>query len=399
MSRDVDVVVVGGGIVGLATARALLVAEPGRTVAVLEREPAVALHQTGRNSGVVHSGIYYAPGSTKALTTVQGRAELLRFCADHGVPTLRRGKVIVATAESELAGLGELAHRARVNGVPAVALDGDGLRRIEPRVAGIAALHVPGVEVVDYGAVARALAADVAERGGVVRTGVTVETVRPEGVEVVVTTDAGTWRAGAAVACAGLRSDELARRSGAAVDLRIVPFRGEYHELVPARRDIVRGLVYPVPDPRFPFLGVHLTPMVDGSVHVGPNAVLALAREGYGWGEVDWRFAAGLLGFGGTWHLARRYGRTGAAEVLRSVSRRALLRALRRLVPDVGLDDLVPAPAGVRAQAVTPDGRLLDDFELRRDGPVVHVLNAPSPAATASFAIGRLIAEQLPAAR
>jgi L-2-hydroxyglutarate oxidase len=401
-THDADVLVVGAGIVGLATARALLRRHPGRRVVVIDREDRVAAHQTGRNSGVVHSGLYYRPGSLKARLTASGRRELLDWCAERGVAVVPRGKLVIATGPDELAPLAELERRAAANGVVAHRLDAAGITEVEPHATGRAALHVPGVEVVDYAEVARAVADEVAERGGEVRLGITVDALDDTGRGVVAATSAGDLRAAVAVGCAGLRSDLLALGAGGAARApagatagrpRIVPFRGEYHELVPERAHLCRGLVYPVPDPRFPFLGVHLTRGVDGTVHVGPNAVLALAREGYGWGDVDGRLLAELARWPAMWRLARRYWRTGAAEVARSLSGRLLVRAVQRLVPAVEADDLVAAGSGVRAQAVGDDGALLDDFVVERTGRVVHVVNAPSPAATAGFAIGAHVAD------
>lgn len=394
---DADLVVVGAGIVGLATARAYQARHPGATVVVLDKEDRLAAHQTGHNSGVVHSGIYYRPGSLKARLVAEGRSALMELCRERDVGLDVCGKVIVATDESEVGSLTELSRRATQNGVEATLVDPGRLRELEPHARGIAALHVPSAAVVDFVAVTRALALEVSDGGGAIALGSPVGSLTRSGDRVTVETASGTISARAAVNCAGLHSDVLARASGLQPDTRIVAFRGEYHELVPHRRDLVRNLIYPVPDPRFPFLGVHLTRMLDGSVHVGPNAVLALAREGYRWRDVDLAELAGLARTPALWALARRYWRTGAGEVGRSLSRGAMVRALRRLVPAVEADDLVPADAGVRAQAVAPDGTLLDDFAIAADGPVVHVLNAPSPAATASLAIGTHIVGELAA--
>jgi (S)-2-hydroxyglutarate dehydrogenase len=392
---DADVVVVGAGIVGLATARALATGHPGSRVIVLDKEDRVGAHQTGHNSGVVHSGLYYRPGSTKASTVRDGRADLVAYCRERGLALDRCGKVVVATTEAELGPLEELHRRAGTNGVTAELIGPSRLREIEPHARGLSALHVPDAAVVDFAEVARALAAELVELGSELRLGQAVHSLRRDSGGVVVETDLGELRARAAVNCAGLHSDLLARASGLATAERIVAFRGEYHELIPSRRHLVRALIYPVPDIRFPFLGVHLTRGIDRTVHAGPNAVLALAREGYRWRDLD---AGELLGLGRSpalRALARHYWRTGAGEVGRSVSKRAMVRALRRLVPEIEPRDLVRAGAGVRAQAVGRDGRLLDDFAFADDGPIVHVINAPSPAATASLAIGRHIAERL----
>ncbi len=390
MPESVDVVVIGAGIVGLATARALRAARPDTTVVVLDKEAGVAAHQTGHNSGVVHSGVYYSPGSSKAALVAEGRRELIELCRARGLHLDVCGKVVVATTTAELAGLSTLAERAVANGVEATLIGPTELRDLEPHVAGLGALHVPSAAIVDFGEVAHALADDLGPDRVVL--GAEVASLRnvAEGVEV--STSTTTWRARAAVNCAGLHADVLARMAGADPDVRIVPFRGEYLELVPSRRHLVRNLVYPVPDPRFPFLGVHFTRMVDGSVHAGPNAVLALAREGYRWRDVDRAELRELAGFDGLRRLARQHWRTGSGEMIRSVSTRAMLGRLRRLIPELERSDLVPAGAGVRAQAVRPDGTLVDDFVIERTGSVVHVLNAPSPAATASLAIGRRIA-------
>lgn len=394
-SVDVEVTVVGAGIVGLATARSIQ-RRFGADVVVLDKEDAPARHQTGRNSGVVHSGLYYAPGSAKARLVASGRTELARRCAEWGVPFERCGKVVVATRQAELATLEELERRGRRNGVRVDRLSPKQLGSIEPHVAGLAALHVPSAAITDFSAVAGALAAELVDAGGVLRTGSAVTSIHPSagGDHLVVTTSTGSLRTRWLVNCAGLHSDRIARMAGSDTGLRIVPFRGEYHELSEPARDLVRGLVYPVPDPRWPFLGVHLTRMVDHSVHVGPNAVLALGREAYG-REIQPRDAVELAGSRGLRTLARRYWRTGAAELVRSRSRRLLLADVRRLVPEIGSDDLLPAAPGIRAQAITPDGTLVDDFAFATSDRAVHVLNAPSPAATASLAIAEVVTDRL----
>lgn len=369
-----DVAVIGGGIVGLATAHALAAA--GLDVAVLEREDRVAAHQSGRNSNVLHSGVYYAPGSLKARTVAVGRAAMAAFCAEHDLPIDVCGKVIVATAPAELPRLDALAERAAANGIEVERLGPGGLRDVEPHATGLAALRVPSAAIVDFPAVCRALAALV----GDVRLSTGVVGLAERNDRVVVSTTRGDVDARAVVNCAGLQSDRVAALHRPP-DVRIVPFRGEYYALTDAKVHLVRSLVYPVPDPAFPFLGVHLTRGLDGGVHCGPNAVFPL------------RELPRHVGYRGFRRLARRHWRTGAAEVLRSLSRRRFAASLRRLVPEVEAGDLVPAPAGVRAQAVAPDGSLLDDFVLRESGRVVDVLNAPSPAATAALEIGRVISE------
>ncbi len=380
-------IVVGGGIVGLAVAHRLLLDRPQATVTVLEKESRVGQHQTGHNSGVIHSGIYYRPGTERARLCVAGARSMVEFCREHGVPVEVCGKLIVATREDDLPRLHALAERARANGVPARLIDQVEAKELEPEVSCLAALHVTSTGITDFGAVCEVLARLVRNRGGEVRLGTRVTAIRPG----LVRTDAGEERADLVVNCAGLYADRLAGRPR---DVRIVPFRGEYFHV---RRPLVRTLIYPVPDPALPFLGVHLTRSIDGSLHAGPNAVLALAREGYTWGRVNPRDLADVAGFPGLWRLARRHLRTGLAEVRRSLSRRRFAADLAQLVPAIRVDDLVPAPAGVRAQAIGRDGALLDDFRLLHRPGQVHVLNAPSPAATSSLEIARWIVDGLPA--
>ncbi len=397
---DCDVLVVGGGIVGLSTAYALTRARPGTRVVVLEKEAGPARHQTGRNSGVIHSGVYYRPGSLKARFAVRGATEMVKFCAEHGIAHRVTGKLIVATERAELPRLHALVQRGRENGIPVRELGPAQIAEYEPHVNGLAAIHVATTGVCDYSAVAAELARLVEAAGAEVRHGAEVTAVdRRPGVGVAVRTAAGAVvRARAMVNCAGLHCDRVARLAGDAPPVRIVPFRGEYHELAPERGTLVRGLVYPVPDPAFPFLGVHLTRGIDGSVHIGPNAVPALAREGYRRRTADARDLAGTLGWPGFWHIARRHWRYGAGELRRSLSKTAFTAAVRRLLPEVEASDLRPAPAGVRAQAVGRDGTLVDDFLITEAPHTVHVLNAPSPAATASLPIGREVARRALAA-
>ncbi|EYT79834.1 L-2-hydroxyglutarate oxidase [Streptomyces andamanensis] len=394
-AHDCDALVIGGGIVGLSTAYAITRAAPGTRVTVLEKEPGPARHQTGRNSGVIHSGIYYRPGSLKARYAVRGAAEMVKFCAEYGIAHAVTGKLIVATGRDELPRLHALVQRGRENGIPVRELGAAQIEEYEPEVRGLAAIHVGTTGICDYTAVARHLA-DAS--GADIRYGAEVVRVdrRPERGVAVLTSGGDIVRARVLVNCAGLHCDEVARRTGDDPQVRIVPFRGEYYEL--ARPELVRGLVYPVPDPAFPFLGVHLTRGIDGGVHVGPNAVPALAREGYGWGVVRPRELAGTLSWPGSWRIARRHWRYGAGELRRSVSKAAFAEAVRRLLPAVEERDLVPAPAGVRAQAVLRDGTLVDDFLIREGPRTVHVLNAPSPAATASLPIGREVARRALAA-
>ncbi|AKN70801.1 hydroxyglutarate oxidase [Streptomyces sp. PBH53] len=389
---DCDVLVIGGGIVGLSTAYAITRAAPGTRVTVLEKEPGPARHQTGRNSGVIHSGIYYRPGSLKARYAVRGAAEMVKFCAEYGIAHAVTGKLIVATDRAELPRLHALVQRGRENGIPVRELGPAQITEYEPEVRGLAAIHVGTTGVCDFVGVARELArASAAE----IRYGAKVVRVdrRPERGVAVLTAAGDVVRARVLVNCAGLYCDEVARLTGDEPEVRIVPFRGEYYEL--ARPELVRGLVYPVPDPAFPFLGVHLTRGIDGGVHIGPNAVPALAREGYGWGDVRPRELAGTVAWPGSWAIARRHWRYGAGELRRSVSKAAFLEAVRRLLPGVEAGDLVRAPAGVRAQAVLRDGTLVDDFLIREGVRAVHVLNAPSPAATASLPIGREVGRRV----
>ena len=390
--EQADVLVIGAGIVGLATARALLVARPDLDVVVVDKERDVARHQSGRNSNVLHSGIYYRPDSLKSATVRAGRAAMLDYCRERGVFHDVCGKVVIATDTDERTRLDALRERATVQGIEVHRVDGSGLRDLEPHAAGVAALHVPSAAIVDFAAVCGALAEDVGSLGGRLLLGTPVTDIR-RGVAV---TPRGELRFAKVVGCAGLQSDRIARLTGAPdTGTRIMPFRGEYHHVVGASRDLVRNLIYPVPDPAFPFLGVHLTRGIDGGVHAGPNAVLALAREGYRWGTVRPADLAAMARHPGAWRLARRHWRTGVAEVRRSLQHPVLVRALQRLVPDLRGDDLVPAPAGVRAQAVDRNGTLLDDFVIEETETAVNVVNAPSPAATASLEIGRLVADRL----
>ncbi|MDM8083242.1 L-2-hydroxyglutarate oxidase [Cellulomonas cellasea] len=392
MSR---VVVVGAGIVGLAIAARL--AGRGDEVTVVDKEPDVALHQTGRNSGVIHSGLYYAPGSLKATMSAAGARSMTAYARSRGIPVQTCGKLVVATDERELPGLLRLAQRAEANGVDARLVTPAEARELEPHVRSVGALRVESTGIVDYPGVCRALVKDVEAGGGSVRLGESVLAIRTTGSRVHVRTDQADLEADAVIACAGLHADRLARASGIEPAARILPFRGEYFELAPDAAGLVRGLVYPVPDPRFPFLGVHLTRMIDGTVHAGPNAVLALAREGYTWSTVRVHDVRDALGWPGLWRLARGNVVPGAAEVLRSMSTRAFARSLARLVPAITARDLRPAPAGVRAQAVRRDGTLVDDFLVQTGPRQVHVLNAPSPAATASLEIARHLVGRLDA--
>jgi L-2-hydroxyglutarate oxidase len=388
------VAVVGGGLVGLAVAWKLAEARPDAAILVLEKEDAVARHQSGRNSGVLHSGLYYKPGSEKARLCREGKAEMERFCDEHGVRRVACGKVVVATEESELGRLEALFERGRANGVQCERVGPERLRELEPHAAGIAAIHVPETGIVDYPAVARELAALLAAAGHEVRTGVAVLGARRSPDGLVLDTSAGDLEVARLVNCAGLHSDRVARAAGADPPARIVPFRGEFFELVPEKRHLCRGRISPVPDPRLPFLGPHVTPTVRGTVECGPNAVLATAREGYAATDVDARDLLETLLWPGFLRLAAEHWRSGHDELARSLSRELFARACRRLVPEIEADDLIPAAAGVRAQAVSRDGELVDDFLVVHGERAVHVVNAPSPAATASFAIGERIARE-----
>ncbi|HEU5240930.1 MAG TPA: L-2-hydroxyglutarate oxidase [Ornithinibacter sp.] len=390
------VAVVGGGILGLAVAERVLREDPSAQVTVLEKEHDWARHQTGRNSGVIHSGLYYPPGSLKASWCRSGVQALLDLARSENVPHQVTGKLVVATEESELGPLAALHERGLANGLTVTRLSGAEARAREPHVAALAALHVAETGIIDYRAVCAVLVRRLRERGARLRPGTEVVGGQERGAEVVLETTSGEVEADAVVVCAGLHADRVARLLGHRPSVRIVPFRGEYRSLAPDAARLVHGLIYPVPDPRFPFLGVHLTRGIDGDVHAGPNAVLALSREGYGWRDVRAADVAGTLSYPGFWRLARRHHRSGAAEVARSLSARRFAESVRRLVPEVRDHDLVPAPAGVRAQAVRRDGTLVDDFLVERHGRVVHLLNAPSPAATASLEIARHVVEHLP---
>jgi L-2-hydroxyglutarate oxidase len=393
MSRVWDVAVVGGGIVGTATAMEIGTRTKARVV-VLEAEGALAAHQTGHNSGVIHSGLYYKPGSLKARNCVEGREAMYRFCAEHEIPHERCGKLVVATEPAQVAALDELERRGRANGLQGLKrLRREELKEHEPAVAGVAGLHVPDTGIVDYTAVTHAFARLVREAGGEVRTGARVLRVDRGQGGLALETPSGPVEARSLINCAGLQSDRVARLCGVEPGVKIVPFRGEYYELARERESLVRNLIYPVPDPRFPFLGVHFTRMIKGGVEAGPNAVLAFRREGYGRTSFSPRDTLELFGYAGFWRMAGRYWRMGLAEMYRSASKRAFARALRGLIPELRDEDVHPSGSGVRAQALGPDGALLDDFRIVEAERMIHVLNAPSPAATASISIGRAIAE------
>lgn len=392
-----DIIIIGGGIVGLATAYQTLRASPGVRLMLLEKEDALACHQTGHNSGVIHSGIYYKPGSLKAANCRRGKDLLLAFCAEHGVAHDMCGKVIVAIDEAELPALGRIHERGVANGVACEVIDRAALSAIEPNAAGIAAIRVDDAGIVSYPQVCRVLAREVERMGGKIVCGSGVERAERSGGAQVLSTAAGRFSCALVVNCAGLQSDRVTRMLGTDPGLKIVPFRGEYYELTHETRGLCRNLIYPVPDPSFPFLGVHFTRMIDGSVECGPNAVLALGREAYDKSAVDLTDLAETLGYPAFWRLSARHWRTGVGEIHRSVSKAAFVRALQRLMPAIRAEHLVAAPAGIRAQALAPDGSLLDDFAITEGEGVISVCNAPSPAATSSLSIGLTVHERIAA--
>ena len=390
---DHDIAIVGGGIVGLATAMLLSQKVPA-SIVLLEAESELAAHQTGHNSGVVHSGLYYAPDSLKARNCVSGRTALLRFCQEQGIAQESCGKLVVASEASQLPALERLQARGSQNGLSGLRrLAGPQLAEYEPHVAGIAGLWVPQTGIVDFLAVAQAYAKVAQSHGVEIRTRARVGAVRRTPKAIVLSTPRGEVRCRHLINCAGLHSDRLARMCGMRFSLQILPFRGEYYELTPERRHLVRNLIYPVPDPRFPFLGVHFTRRIGGQIEAGPNAVLALARHGYRWRAISPTDLAAMASFAGTWRMARRYWRTGLAEVWRSLRKAEFVRALQKLVPELRDSDLRRAGAGVRAMAVDRDGSLIDDFRIVQGERMIHVLNAPSPAATASISIGQTIVD------
>lgn len=396
MSERFDVAVVGGGIVGLATAYRLLERRPSLRLVLLEKEAELAGHQSGHNSGVVHAGLYYPAGSRKAVLCREGKAELEAFCDAHAIPLVRCGKLVAAVSAAEVAGLEALASRAEANGVPGLERVGpERIAEIEPHAAGVAGLYSPTTGVVDFGRVARACADEVRVRGGEIRVGWRVDALGrlADGDWLVRSAVVGELRTRAVIACAGLWSDRVAAMTGDAGAQRIVPFRGDYLRLRPEARRLVRALIYPVNDPRFPFLGIHLTRRIDGEVWAGPNAVLALAREGYGRAGFSPSELASTLGYRGFLRLSARCWRSGAAEMWRDVWRPAFVAAVRRYVPELRDQDFETGPSGVRAQSVRLDGKLVDGFAIRGSGRIIHLRNAPSPAATASLAIGRLLAD------
>ena len=389
-----DVVIIGGGVVGLGVALEITRRLPRLRLLLLEKEDRVARHQSGHNSGVIHSGVYYKPGCMKARLCVAGAAAMVEFCREHGIAHNVCGKVIVATHADELPRLQDLRKRGEANGLTGLRLIGpEELREIEPHAAGLQALVVPSTGITDYARVCEKYAELVSAGGGTVLTSAAATGIRRMASEIVVETSQGAFSTTWLINCAGLFSDRISRMAGDDPGVMIVPFRGEYYDLIPERASLVRALIYPVPDPRFPFLGVHFTRRITGKVDAGPNAVLALAREGYRHRDINVRDLASALAFPGFWRMAGRHWRNALDEWYRSLSKAAFVRALQRLLPEVGEKDLVPGGSGVRAQALKPDGALVDDFQFVPSGKVLHVLNVPSPAATASLSIGKAIVD------
>ncbi len=391
-----DFIVVGGGIVGLATSLRILGARPGGKLVLLEKERSLGKHQTGHNSGVLHAGLYYKPGSLKAKMAVEGLRQMVDFCKNHKVPYEQCGKIVVATEQEELPRLEKLLERGTANGLKRLKkLGPEQIREMEPHAAGLAAIHVPEEGIVDYGAVVEAMAGEIRRLGGEIRTGNSVEGLRGAGGRWKIKTSTGEFEAKQVVACAGLHSDRLVSRSGMKPSAKIMPFRGEYYMIRKERQSLIRNLIYPVPDPQFPFLGVHFTRMITGGVEAGPNAVLALAREGYSWRSINLWDLTESLSFPGLWRFMLKYPSLCSYEIWRSISRKEFCRSLQKLVPEIQEDDLEPGSAGVRAQAMSADGALVEDFSFVEGPGILHVVNAPSPAATASLAIGEHIVQRL----
>lgn len=388
----VDFTVIGGGIVGLSVGHAIQEKFPQAKLLLLEKETALAAHQTGRNSGVIHSGIYYKPGSYKARFATAGSRSMRKFCRENGVEVDICGKVIVATKPEQLPLLDSLLERGRQNGLDLQKLTSDELVEREPHVRGLAAIDVPMAGIVSYKQVAEKLAEKIRERDGEIRLDTKVQAIAETADGVVIDTSRGTFRSKFLVNCAGLHSDRIAKMAGYPLEMKIVPFRGEYFKLKPEKRYLVKHLIYPVPDPKFPFLGVHFTRMIDGEVDAGPNAVLSLKREGYKKTDIDWRDMAEIFAYKGFWKIARTYMKVGLEEMIRSASKKKFVASLQELIPEIKEEDLIPGPSGVRAQALTVDGKLVDDFHLVFGKNCLHVCNAPSPAATASLEIGKEVA-------
>jgi len=396
MSTNIDLAVIGGGIVGCATALAISSRNPNLKIALLEKEASLASHQTGHNSGVIHAGLYYKPGSMKAETCASGREALYRFCNVHDIPHQRCGKVVVAVDDTELPALEELERRGKANGLEGLQrLSVSQLQEHEPHVRGVAGLFVPQTGIVDYVRVTQKLAELFQSRGGLVHLNAPVSKIQKKQDGYLIHSGHKTFEARNLVNCAGLHADQIARLAGLRPKLRIIPFRGEYYEFKPERSKLVNHLIYPVPDPLMPFLGVHFTRMIDGTVEAGPNAVLAWRREGYRRSDISLPDLAEIFAFGGFWKLSTRFWKTGIEEYRRSFSKKQFVKSLQRLMPEVRESDLVPGGSGVRAQAVDNEGRMVDDFCIQTEGRMVHVLNAPSPAATASLSIAEHIADKV----
>ena len=389
-----NVIIIGGGVVGLAVALEITRRFPRQKLLLLEKEDRVARHQSGHNSGVIHSGVYYKPGSLKARLCVSGAAAMVEFCREHGVPHRVCGKVIVATRAEELPRLEELRKRGEANGLTGLRMIGpEELREIEPHAKGLQALVVPSTGITDYTQVCEKYAELISASGGTVLTSAAALGIRRAGDEITVETSKGAFATSSLINCAGLHSDRISRMAGDDPKAMIVPFRGEYYDLVPERASLVRALIYPVPDPQFPFLGVHFTRRISDKVDAGPNAVLALAREGYRHRDINLRDLSGSLTYSGFWRMARRHWRNGFGEWHRSLSKAAFVRALQQMLPEISERDLVPGGSGVRAQALKPDGAMVDDFQFVPSGKILHVLNVPSPAATASLMIAKTIVD------
>ena len=391
-----EVLVIGGGIVGLATAYRILEARPKTRLLLLEKENRLAPHQTGNNSGVLHSGLYYKPGSEKARLSVQGLKQMVAFCSEHGVAHEICGKIVVATSEEELLRLENLWERGNANGLSGLRkLEPKQIREIEPHAAGIAAIHVPQEGIVDYPGVCEKLGELIRKRGGQIQFNARVLRIQQDSNTWTANTTAGDFSARFVVACGGLHADRLVKAAGQKPHAKIIPFRGEYYTIKKQRQHLVRNLIYPVPDPKFPFLGVHFTRLIHGGIEAGPNAVLAFAREGYRWSQINLRDLTEALLFPGLWKFLFKYPSMCSYEVRRSLSRGEFCRSLQKLVPEIQVDDLEPGGAGIRAQAMFPDGRLVEDFNFEEQQGILHVVNAPSPAATAALAIGAEISNRV----
>ncbi|MGG3469053.1 L-2-hydroxyglutarate oxidase [Neobacillus pocheonensis] len=390
-----DYIIIGGGIVGLSVAMALFEKYPLAKVAVVEKESELAFHQTGHNSGVIHSGIYYKPGSLKARLAKEGNQSIIAFCRKYGIQYEQCGKVIVATSQNELPLLENLFQRGLENGLEVSKIDQGKLKDLEPNVSGLEAIHVPMAGIVDYKRVCEKMGMMIRDNGGEIFLKTEAKSIKETEKEVIIETNDQVLHGSMLINCAGLHSDRMAKLTGYKLDLKIVPFRGEYYQLVPEKRHLVKNLIYPVPNPNFPFLGVHFTRMIDGTIDVGPNAVLSLKREGYKKTSFNFQDAAEVLSYSGFWKLAKLYRKEGIEEIIRSFHKKKFLEAVQKLLPSITEDDLIPGPAGVRAQALRSDGSLVDDFYIVNGKRSIHICNAPSPAATASMEIGKEVVEMM----